>query len=67
MHEQVRGKIYDELLIARLSPKDQAMYDKVLAADTPCTEYSRANALDFYEQEIYLVPGGNRPYPYVLC
>ena len=68
IHCQVRDKIYDELLIARLSSEDQIKYNEVVTADkTPCGEFGRANALDIYEQETCLMPGGNRPYPYVSC
>ena len=63
-HEQVRDKIYDELLVARLSPEEQEKYDQVVAADkTPCGEFGRANALDFYVQDVCLMPGSNQNYP----
>ena len=66
MHQQIRDRIYDELLVARLKPEDQEKYEQVKAADkTLFGEFGRANALDFYKQETCLMPGGNRDYPCV--
>lgn len=50
-----------------MSREDQAKYDAVeQAKHTPLGEFGRENAMDFFEQTTCLMPGGNRPYPFIV-
>ena len=61
----IRDRIYGELLIAKLSPTNQAKVDQINAAThTPLEEYGRQNALEHYESEILIAPGANERYCY---
>ncbi|KAK4888813.1 hypothetical protein LTR27_012344 [Elasticomyces elasticus] len=63
MPREIRDKIYEELLIAKMSSKTQAQYDEAqkAVARTYDQESGRQNALDMFEREIGIMPdGGNK-------
>lgn len=63
----MRDQIYEELLIAKLSPEMQVDYDRVKAANrTPYYEFGRENALDFFESEVGIMPGANEKHRYAF-
>ncbi|TKA56315.1 hypothetical protein B0A55_12479 [Friedmanniomyces simplex] len=65
MPREVCDKIYQELLLAKLFPAMQIQYDQVKTdAETPLYEYGRENALDYFEQEIAIMPGAEQKYRY---
>ncbi|KAK3675946.1 hypothetical protein LTR78_004138 [Recurvomyces mirabilis] len=65
LHREIRDRIYEELLVAKLSPANQAQIDQINAAsDTPLEEYGRQNALELYGSDTVILPGANERYRY---
>ncbi|KAK3708009.1 hypothetical protein LTR37_011702 [Vermiconidia calcicola] len=63
---EVRDQIYEELLVARMKPKDQIEYDELkMATNTPFGDFGRDNAMDYFEQDICIMPGSDKKYPFV--
>ncbi|KAK4554795.1 hypothetical protein LTR86_008297 [Recurvomyces mirabilis] len=62
---EIRDRIYEELLIAKLAPANQAQVDQIIAApDTPLEEYGRQDALEHYGSDTVILPGANERYRY---
>ncbi|KAK5115396.1 hypothetical protein LTR85_009856 [Meristemomyces frigidus] len=63
---EIRDKIYEELLVAKLSPENQAKVDEIKKAEsTPFDHFGRQNALEYYDDRA-IMPGSDKRYPFIV-
>ncbi|KAK4497793.1 hypothetical protein PRZ48_010447 [Zasmidium cellare] len=60
---EIRDKIYEELLIVKLTPEMTALYEEEIeGAESYAGDYGREKALDMMDQDLGLLPGAAQNY-----
>jgi len=63
---QIRDKIYEELLVAKVSPENQTRVDQIKEAEqTLYYEVGCENALEYLDNT-GIMPGGDQRYPFIV-